>query len=55
MHFQIRKCKKCGDYTLKDKCKKCGDFSISVHPAKFSPDDKYLKYRIIGKNSQRNS
>ena len=49
MHFQIRKCKKCGNYTLKDKCKKCGNSSISVHPAKFSPDDKYLKYRIIGK------
>ncbi len=54
MHFQIRKCEKCNRYTLKDKCKKCGDASVSVHPAKFSPDDKYLKYRIAYKRNNFN-
>ena len=50
MRFQLRKCTKCKKYTLKDACKKCGDKTASVHPAKFSPDDKYLRYRIAEKN-----
>ena len=49
MHFQIRKCDRCYEYTLKNTCKKCSNETISVHPAKFSPDDKYLKYRMIGR------
>jgi len=31
-------------------CKKCGEVTKSVHPAKFSPDDRYLRYRIAEKN-----
>ena len=47
MVWLLRKCVKCGKYTLKkDKCPYCnGDVKIP-HPAKFSPDDKYIKYRI---------
>ncbi len=30
-------------------CKKCEEETKSVHPAKFSPDDKYLRYRIADK------
>ena len=46
MRFQLRKCNKCDKYTLKLKCTKCGHETTSVHPAKFSPDDKYIRYRL---------
>ena len=46
MRFQLRKCGKCFHYTLKEKCPKCGEQTISAHPAKFSPDDKYMRYRL---------
>lgn len=46
MKFQLRKCKNCEEYTLMIKCKNCDHETISVHPAKFSPDDKYMRYRI---------
>ncbi|MGY5142383.1 MAG: RNA-protein complex protein Nop10 [Nitrosopumilus sp.] len=45
MKFQLRKCLECKKFTLKDKCDKCSIGTISAHPAKFSPDDKYLRYR----------
>ena len=51
MRFQLRKCTKSELYTLKDECKKCNDITKSVHPAKFSPDDRYLRYRIAEKSS----
>ena len=50
MRFQLRKCPKCMSYTLKAICKKCQEETKNVHPAKFSPDDKYLRYRIAEKN-----
>ena len=46
MKFQLRKCKECEQYSLKHKCIKCQVETISVHPAKFSPDDKYMNYRL---------
>jgi H/ACA ribonucleoprotein complex subunit 3 len=46
MKMQLRKCDKCFHYTLKEKCSKCDEKTISVHPAKFSPDDKYMRYRL---------
>ena len=46
MKFQLRKCSKCNQYTLKEKCSKCNEITISAHPAKFSPDDKYMRYRL---------
>ncbi len=49
MRFQIRKCSECGEYTLKDECKKCNKKTMLVHPAKFSPDDKYMRLRIAEK------
>ena len=49
MKFQLRKCLKCFEYTLKEKCQQCHNETVSAHPAKFSPDDKYLRYRLIGK------
>ena len=46
MRFQLRKCVKCFHYTLKDKCSKCNETTVSAHSAKFSPDDKYMRYRL---------
>jgi len=43
LHF----CSKCQEYTLSTKeCPKCGDAVKTPHPPKFSPQDKYQKYRI---------
>ena len=49
MRFQLRKCKKCNKYSLKESCSTCNEKTVSVHPAKFSPDDKYMRYRILNK------
>ena len=46
MKFQIRRCSQCQNYTMKQKCLKCDIETISVHPAKYSPDDKYSRYRL---------
>jgi len=45
----IKKCFRCGIYTLKDKCPKCGEKTRTPHPPKFSPEDKYGKYRRMAK------
>ena len=39
------KCADCGRYTLADKCPSCGGKAVTVHPARYSPDDKYARYR----------
>ena len=49
MKFQLRICRDCNIYTLRTECKNCNANTKSAHPAKFSPDDKYLKYRILEK------
>jgi H/ACA ribonucleoprotein complex subunit 3 len=42
----LRKCVKCEEYTLnKETCPVCGGKVHVPHPAKFSPEDKYAKYR----------
>jgi len=43
----MKKCLICGVYTLEAKCPKCGKTSTSPHPHKFSPEDKYGKYRRL--------
>ena len=49
MRFQLRKCSKCDKYTLKNECPVCKEDTKSAHPAKFSPDDKYMRYRLAEK------
>lgn len=39
-------CKKCSKYTLREYCDICGEKTLSPKPAKYSPEDKYSKYRI---------
>ena len=48
----MRRCSKCYNYTLKRECSKCGEDTVSVHPAKFSPDDRYMKYRLAERYNQ---
>lgn len=46
MVWLLRKCKQCEKYTLDlEKCPYCGGEVRVPHPAKFSPQDKYAKYR----------
>jgi H/ACA ribonucleoprotein complex subunit 3 len=39
------KCSGCGRYTLSEKCPRCGGKTVTVHPARYSPDDRYARYR----------
>ncbi len=50
MVWLLKKCVRCSSYTLKtDVCPLCGGTLKTPHPPKFSPDDRYLKYRMIMK------
>jgi len=47
MVWLLRKCEKCRRYTLKEEqCSYCSGKVRIPHPPKFSPDDKYLRYRM---------
>ena len=41
----LRYCKNCKEYTLEDICMKCNKKTISKYPPRFSPQDRYGKYR----------
>lgn len=41
----IRFCKKCKEYTMKATCSVCASAAIDPKPPKFSPLDKWGKYR----------
>ncbi|MBW2969426.1 RNA-protein complex protein Nop10 [Candidatus Woesearchaeota archaeon] len=47
---KILKCKKCDKYTIKEICE-CGEKTISIKPPKYSPKDKYGKYRRKAKEN----
>jgi len=49
----ILKCEKCGKYTLENFCD-CGGKCLTPKPAKFSPEDKYSKYRLDYKKKTQN-
>jgi len=45
----LKKCEDCGRYSIRNpdlRCKYCGDKLINPNPPKYSPVDKYQKYRI---------
>lgn len=52
MKHLIRKCTSCGAYTLKHECPKCGSATADPHPPKYSPDDKYARYRIADRYAE---
>ncbi len=39
------RCTKCSRYTMEAMCPKCGEATMMASPAKYSPDDKYARYR----------
>jgi H/ACA ribonucleoprotein complex subunit 3 len=43
--MKLRKCLNCNEYTFKEICPKCNKETINPAPPKFSPLDKYGKYR----------
>ena len=43
----MKYCNKCKRYTLKDICPICGEKTIIKEPPRFSPQDRYGKYRRI--------
>lgn len=45
MRSNIRKCSKCGKYTLLSVCKYCKCDTICPVPARYSPDDRMGEYR----------
>jgi len=48
LKFKIRKCTACNRYTLQENCPVCGKNTVMAHPAKFSPDDKYILLKAQG-------
>lgn len=46
MNWRIRKCPNCRRYTIKDMCPRCGTKTVTPHPHRFSPEDKYVEYRV---------
>lgn len=46
MYKLLRSCTHCHTYTLERECPKCMGKTISPHPPKFSPDDKYARLRL---------
>lgn len=54
MKMKMKKCKSCKEYTLKDRCPYCeGEVGV-VYPPKYSPEDKYGKYRRMLKKQLLN-
>ncbi|MBS3793448.1 MAG: RNA-protein complex protein Nop10 [Candidatus Thorarchaeota archaeon] len=48
------KCKECDRYTLdSETCPHCGGDVGNPHPARYSPQDKYGKYRRAAKRKNR--
>ena len=47
MMFLMKLLKKCGcgNYSMRDECPACGAKTFSVHPPKYSPEDKFAEYR----------
>jgi len=45
MKFLMKRCPACGAYTFRDVCPSCGSPTGSAHPPRFSPEDKWGKYR----------
>jgi H/ACA ribonucleoprotein complex subunit 3 len=46
----MKKCPNCKNYTLNTICQ-CGEKTITVKPPRYSPTDKYGKYRRMLKKS----
>lgn len=47
--MKIFKCPSCGKYTMREICNICNVPTAEAKPPKFSPEDKYGKYRRMAK------
>ena len=54
MKTLIRKCVNCNKYTMNDKCPECGSETRNTDPLKYSPSDKFQKFRIKEKEDENN-
>jgi len=45
MRSLLFKCPACTRYTMEAKCPQCGETTAIASPAKYSPDDRYARYR----------
>ncbi|MDD1684473.1 MAG: RNA-protein complex protein Nop10 [Methanoregula sp.] len=50
MSGRIRRCPVDHIYTLSPTCPACGMATAVAHPARFSPEDKYGRYRRLAKH-----
>jgi H/ACA ribonucleoprotein complex subunit 3 len=55
MKHLIRKCPACNTYTLRQACSRCNAPTVDPHPPKYSPDDKYVRYRTADRYAQEES
>jgi H/ACA ribonucleoprotein complex subunit 3 len=47
MKMKMKKCRSCGEYTIQTTCPYCGGDVGEVYPPRYSPEDKYGKYRRL--------
>lgn len=47
MKMKMKKCRLCGEYTIMAECPYCGGDLKEIYPPKYSPEDKYGKYRRL--------
>ncbi|MBQ7702080.1 MAG: hypothetical protein IJT54_06725 [Candidatus Methanomethylophilaceae archaeon] len=47
MPSSLRRCPSCGQYSMRLECKDCSSSTVPAHPPRYSPDDRYGKYRRI--------
>ena len=45
MKSNILSCPECRRYTMASKCPRCNIDAVTPHPPRFSPEDRYGKYR----------
>ncbi|ODS39073.1 MAG: ribosome biogenesis protein [Candidatus Altiarchaeales archaeon WOR_SM1_86-2] len=55
MRTRLRKCKGCDAYTLMAECPRCGNPSSDPVPPRYSPEDRYGKYRRMLKKEMEDS
>ncbi len=48
----LKICRGCGRYTLAESCPECGGRTSNPHPARFSPQDRWGRYRRMLMESQ---
>ena len=46
MAREILLCEKCKEFTMEKVCPKCGKKAVNPKPGRFSPVDKYSRYRL---------